>query len=336
MSLALVGNKVVKADDYRGGEIRCLVCEQPLHFRKAHKRRRNGMDHTVRCHFFHNDDTFHSNESVEHKAAKRLISTSKDISYACKCLKCNDEVPIHIDGVPMEELGFGAYRLDVGFRRAGKTVGAVEVLHTHEMGPEKEAYLTSAGLAWCEVTSREVIDAVMAGRRILVENCARPFCTSCHYEERCAQSNAKTRQRIEERRKKKFAASWMQRVHHMVREDPKVVLVREIHTYLKRRFALRDIDRVLRAPEGVLTTGEHRGKHMDHVFRTHRAHVCAVAGYTGAMNAQKKPERVSNAFTDVEREYARGLMKGHCVGCLIKLEQEWQQWCMDCYVARVR
>ena len=84
------------------------------------------MDHTVRCHFFHNDDTFHSNESVEHKAAKQLISTSKDISYACKCLKCNDEVPIHIDGVPMEELGFGAYRLDVGFRRAGKTVGAVE------------------------------------------------------------------------------------------------------------------------------------------------------------------------------------------------------------------
>ena len=112
------------------------------------------------------------------------------------------------------------------FGALGRQWARWRVLHTHEMGPEKEAYLTSAGLAWCEVTSREVIDAVMAGRRILVENCARPFCSSCHYEERCAQSNAKTRQRIEERRKKKFAASWMQRVHHMVHEDPKVVLVR--------------------------------------------------------------------------------------------------------------
>jgi len=325
---ALCRSAVVTPETYSDGPLTCLVCGEALRKRVSHKRNRNGVRYAVRDHFIHANETSHSPESVEHLAAKRMLCTAKNISYIMPCLRCGVHMDVHIEGTPHEEKSFDIYRLDVAFMRDEKVIGAVEVLHTHEIGPTKEAFLTSSGIAWCEARAHEIIDALTHKRPIQVETCAVKHCSSCAYEEERAKRNMHAYEKRMQRRKRMTAATWLHRFEARCKTCP---LVDDIYPHVKDTYDKLVVERALNAPQGLLEDG----RHLEELFATgQRDTVRTYACWTGRANQEGHAEEI---MRDVERdtkEYARELLRGTCILCLERPVKGFHKWCRRCFSNR--
>ncbi len=165
--MALDKSGVVHVKGARGSEsYTCCDCGGKMSLCREHTRKRVvcGIELTtrVRAHFKHTGerpDTC-SPESAAHKAAKRILALTRP-PVLFTCTACSAHLPIDYDGhgedAAVEESPFESFWLDVGFVRAGHTVGAIEVYKTHRISDDKATALTRANLAWAEVSADEVI-----------------------------------------------------------------------------------------------------------------------------------------------------------------------------------
>lgn len=154
--------------------VTCYGCGERLSFVRTFKRRRCGIEESVRSHFRHIGDAC-GGEGVEHRAAKHALAVSPH-SFFVACGGCGAEIDVSVEGEAVEEAPFGEFRVDVGFTVDGELRAAVEVLHSHPIGAEKEAALTTAGVAWVEVTAAEVL---RGGERLRCRRAAILRCDAC-------------------------------------------------------------------------------------------------------------------------------------------------------------
>lgn len=196
-------------------EARCYLCNEKVYVKEQYKRKRNGIEHTVRRHFCHYSKSTLCTGSVEtaqHLAAKdALINGDQRFYFACQC---GVHVPIAIEGtrsleVPWREntwpIEKQSRRLDVGivYKDTDIVVGAIEVVQTHFMEQDKIDELTAAGLAWCEVTAENVLSS-RDGHPIRVFRCAVSMCDTCLEREKIeAQTKAELKATMAAREKLK-------------------------------------------------------------------------------------------------------------------------------------
>jgi hypothetical protein len=149
----------------------------------SHKRTRNGIKHDVREHFAHNPGSACRGESVEHLAAKdALVKHAHRWKFMIRCNSCTTVKDIDVGGPNfVTERPWSGFFLDVGVECTdGVVVGAIEVLKTHPVGPEKAAALTAGGLAWCEVRASDVLALVAGSLHSLEATQAAPYtCLRC-------------------------------------------------------------------------------------------------------------------------------------------------------------
>lgn len=175
---------------YNGKALTCYECGNPLHRKKQHKRKRNGIVYDVREHFAHNPGSSCSGtaESVEHKAAKHVVvKMAKEWRFQGQCSDCRRAIPVEI-ARPEHNLETevswmdGKYRLDVAVidPSTAKVVGAVEVLHKHAFDETKAGDMTDGGLAWCEVKASDVLEFQhLEGAVVMCTRVATPWCVEC-------------------------------------------------------------------------------------------------------------------------------------------------------------
>ena len=179
----------------------CYDCGRELIFVKAHKSRRNGIEHNVTSYFRHTSS--HKGEccaeTILHRAAKHAACVhGSKLSFVRKCVNCQSDITLKVapsDSVYKEEVNWTKFRLDVGIfdrqrgpiqenvpcqNEASNVVGAIEILVTHKSSDDKIAAMTEAGLAWIEVYAHTVLDAINDGTfRINVYKCAQSMCDAC-------------------------------------------------------------------------------------------------------------------------------------------------------------
>lgn len=163
--------------EHEGDKANCYVCKEPVYVKREHKRRRNGIEHTVRAHFCHYPSSTcrgenAGGESADHLAAKdKVVQGAGPFVFRCRC---GTNIPVHIEGTRQLEVRWHDRRLDVGVLCDGVVVGAIEVLHSHAMEDDKVDELTSGGLAWCEVRAKDVFSSPVRCVR-----CAVTLCDAC-------------------------------------------------------------------------------------------------------------------------------------------------------------
>lgn len=190
-----VGGPSFNGED--GDECICYGCEKRVHWVKPFVRRTCGINHKVQGHFRHSKRSggCSGGEGLIHKAAKDAIITAKGWTFYAKCTGTRDngilgnvgcDCEISVD-VPQQEkraeLPFQQYFLDIGILDSSAcVVGAVEILHTSQIKAEKRDALTSAGVAWVEVCSEQVLEVYKSngsGGRVLAVDCAATQCDHC-------------------------------------------------------------------------------------------------------------------------------------------------------------
>lgn len=323
--------------------LQCLICHEEVHFRRSHKRRRNGIDHPVKSHFVHNSSTSHGGESMEHLAAKKALLHADKPIFRRQCVDCRESITIHIDGTPREEVPIDKYRLDIGYiNENDELTGAVEVFKTHLIGHEKEQFLTNSGLAWCEVSAHEVLCKLVSqdNAPIHVLNCSMTRCTSClttvESERIRAEVHTLKKDARNAMKAKSFVNHWDNAVNMSDMEHYE--LCEKLSLLLKERFNIdtstESIEDRLLQPEETLTFGKHCGKHLRQLWENDQeSYVRWVAGYTGRRDG-KKAQANDSLCMGVNlklRNNARDYLKGHCLMCFSETGEDWKQWCRHCY-----
>jgi len=165
------------------GDTVCYSCQSPIYYKRAHKRRRNGVDIDVTAHFAHKPGSTCNGESVEHLAAKdALVKHAHKWRFVSKCHTCSNLTQIHVIDGPVrleEEVKWNKFILDVGVLDIdGNVTGAFEVLKTHAVPLEKATALTDGGLAWCELRADDVLS--MTNEEIVCTQSGAPLlCSAC-------------------------------------------------------------------------------------------------------------------------------------------------------------
>ena len=188
----------------------CYGCGGTVSWRRAHKRKRNGIAHEVSGHFFHLGErpATCTNETIRHKAAKHAVKTLRVFRYDAKCVTCDGTISVDTaeEGwTTRDEHSWGSYRLDVAFVAAdGRVGGAVEIYETHKIPDEKAETLTRDDIAWVEVTAEEILRRVRLGEdfassRVPVLRCAAVECRECEN----ARAEQKRRRAKEQRKRRK-------------------------------------------------------------------------------------------------------------------------------------
>jgi len=324
--------------------LKCVVCEENVHFRKNHKRCRNGIQRPVQSHFVHNSSSAHSGESVEHMAAKKAIVNAANPIFRFKCVDCDSYVHIHIPGTPREETTLGNYRLDVGYTDGdNNVVGAVEIYKTHRIGRKKEIFLTESNIAWCEVSAEEVLNKVQQSTcTIDVMQCAisDARCMECAHKIELERKKAEALTAKKEARNamkaKSFVNHWENATNMSDMEHYE--LCENLCVLLKERYDIttevEDVEDRLLEPEGTLTFGKFCGRHIRQLMGDDQeSYVRWIAGYTGR-RAGKRPQEndsLTKGVTLKLRKIARDYLKGRCLICYENTDEDWKQWCRRCY-----
>lgn len=193
----------------------CYECGNAVFARRAHKRRRNGIEHNVRAHFFHKSGTSAcKGESAQHLAAKDAILRNT-FDFYIPCGDCSADINIFIDGKRELETPWKEYRLDVGVKNEeGIVTGAIEILHTHAMEDIKIDALTKGGLAWCEITSSEVLSGK---KRLKCVRCAETHCEKCK-EQHKAQAVKDFEEKLEKITQEAAKRNQQLTYQHVIRE----------------------------------------------------------------------------------------------------------------------
>lgn len=370
---------LVFADTYKSSTSSptCLSCSASLTVVKAHKRTRNGVRFQVRAFFRHpvnHENANCCNESIDHKAAKRAAVQFKDkLRYSYKCVDCSALTPIHLEGeMYEEEIAWNAsFRLDVGIRsNDGAVVGAVEIYHTHAISNEKARAMTDAGLAWCEVTSKRVLDAVRTGTySVVVLRCAYDTCAACIEKTRkaeldrldqeldlsikCLKEETEFRKNVIERAgndwrklqpykthcadKEKAESEWQQ----LVSDTMRYVSDRASQLGISDLPETDDLAHDLLSNVPVLTFGQYKGHTVDRVSEMDWKYTLWLAGWNfGRMDengrAEKRRRHQSVEYITKEiQTVAKEVIEGRCFRCEEDIPEwdqcKWKTWCTECY-----
>lgn len=289
----------------------CYECDEPLYYRRDHKRTRNGIEHDVNACFVHNRDNDTSRycnssltrgESYYHRAAKDAVSRGHAFQFQQECLLCKKMYNIVIEGRATLEFKWRDYVLDVAFIGPdGILTGAIEIYYSHEIGTEKREALSRSGIAWVEVAALAVLNAVQNQESSLsVMDCAmsKKRCWEC--VDRCDD---------EER---------------SMRENIKIHLER-----------LRNTSNL----SPTLEFGKYRGLTLKEIFNHDPGYIKWLSGYSGhRVPNTNKPimddrGSISTLVTATIQLAARCMLNGYCIYCLepILTKEKWRLWCNTCY-----
>jgi hypothetical protein len=347
--------------------LHCVICDELVYYRQAHTRHRNGVPYTVRAHFVHRGQvgqgSIHSNESIAHKVAKRLIHHHHtNIKYTIKCVDCHCPVELKLEGSTCEEknvqLNGDNYRLDIGLLDThGTLVGCVEVYATHAIGTPKANAMSSSGLAWCEVSANHVIasytDMTNTGEFTLsVRQCHESQtlrCINCliRQEEQKAEAEEwEAQQLLEAKRQRRCVVDyWGNARVHVENEDTafnnRLVKIMQ-QEFPELKGVAKRISKRLNHPEGLLTFGKHCGKHILELWKNPQdpfsvSYVRWIAGYTGYRTNGNNPlenDSMVKGNTPTLRTYARSILKGHCLLCFTQVDH-WKHWCAACFYTAI-
>ena len=157
-SVAENDGKLITAEEYRAGPLKCIGCNETMYFRRKHKRKMNNTEFHVRCTFVHKNENVC--ESYQHKTAKKIIATTLPLWKFTfeECTRCNAKKVVQFKhNNAIEEVSFYKFKLDVGIFFNKNVIGAVEIFHTHRVDEEKKLYLDS-NILWVELSASEVVD----------------------------------------------------------------------------------------------------------------------------------------------------------------------------------
>lgn len=342
--------------------ISCYGCGEKLIYVTSFKRKRNGVEESVRSHFRHLGSSTCGGESVEHRAAKHALSSGENWHFSVKCVDCTSDIDVDVNPHATkgeEEVSLDPYRLDVAWRdTSGNVVGAAEVLHTHAIGKEKQAALTSAGLAWVEVTARTVIRAwETRSRRLKCTRCAVLRCADCKLKKQV--ELAAQREDVvffdarAERRVSAFVPRLADRIASMDDDADKRLYVEFIKSAADRLGVSIDADyeaglcvegakqleveaEYERVGSVRLNFGKYAGRFVRGVLVDDPGYVRWLSGvkpFRDKKNNMPKPD-TSDAMSWVPsevREEAKALLTGKCLRCFEKTGAHWKNWCAPCF-----
>ena len=149
-----LASKVGKSD----GPFRCVLCDDEMILRQGMK---NAWLFAHKGAYAHDTG---GGESYIHCYAKCLISSNiQRWTFTDNCSKCSTHLQTHRFLRAKDEVPFDEFRLDVAaFNDDGSIVAAIEVFHTHAVGPDKRARLEHKDLVVIEVAATDVIEAAEA------------------------------------------------------------------------------------------------------------------------------------------------------------------------------
>lgn len=160
----------VAASSYKGEEdLRCYECDAKLFYKGEHERKRKtGVTHQVRAHFFHSSDSTCRGESVSHLLAKDIVSKYAKFDYYHSCGGCSKQFRVYINTndiytVKQEyhwrDPDNTLFIPDVAYlNEHGKMATVVEINHTHRIPDGKITALNKASIIWVEVEANDIID----------------------------------------------------------------------------------------------------------------------------------------------------------------------------------
>lgn len=341
-----------------------------MHFVREHQRLANGILRPVAAHYRHSkrkDDVSCCAETVEHKAAKHAISIYP-FRYSVKCASwsCNNRINIQIDHIDQCNLvkkiehriniNDNEYILDVAFLQDDFVHSAVEVKQTHAIPKEKRNDLTNEGIAWVEVSAKEVLNAVKKGSLDL--DCLRCASLMCHECEENARIKNEVEMQMEERKQAEAERAaklaivatnplpegdrlqWVWTNVCQVAQD--IFKMDDATTKTVTELAVNASKNELYIEQGSnrLLFGKHKGRCVRYVFELaeDKEYVRWLANWTG-YKGERGPEEYENkrfhpdlpGRMDAMYE-ARDLLKSTCLLCFeSNLYPVWKRWCSDCF-----
>lgn len=365
----------VFAEEARTGAT-CYGCAADLSWVRQHKRNRCGVSFVVRPFFRHparSSSSNCSNESIEHKAAKDAVVTRGDrMEYFFRCDDCGEQIPwsVRTKGCTyQEEVTWNAdakrFRLDVGILApGGSVIGAVEILHRHAIPTEKAEVMTNAGLDWCEVTSRRVLDAIRTETfKVQITRCAHTICDGCTEKLRLAEFSRMDEERDAEARAASYTRETRASIIRKMRRDWRKLrgasgvqvhdakwlqLVTDVTKFASERALELDLTDSEEVHEDVLegkllvTFGKYKGMSLGKIQEIDWNYLLWLAGYDfGRLDDKRRAVRrradargAEHIPLDIERG-ARDLVSGKCVKCAGEIEgwdeTTWKSLCLDCW-----
>ena len=72
-SVAENDGKLIIAEEYKAGPLKCIGCNETMYFRRKHKRKMNNTEFDVRCTFVHKNENI---EKLSTQNSKKIIATT--------------------------------------------------------------------------------------------------------------------------------------------------------------------------------------------------------------------------------------------------------------------
>ena len=350
------------ADGTAKSDLVCYECSSRLFYRSAHVRTRCGITFPVKGHFCHQPHSKCSGESYVHAAAKHAVQAhAHKMTFVHTCNECQRQCSVEVCpplATAACEVSFDDYRADVGFLSSdGSLQGIVEILVSHEMGPDKRKRCTDLGLAWCEVKADDVLQATHTESFIIpVFACALSTgrCMPC-----LTALADKERRRVQQ----ELHQTWTRALGVAEEEAVALKVMKDLQAELEtaRKFLadnkeslettraavtaakreLSDVQWTAKDPKGLLTFGKHRGAHIQTVWShlEDKRYIVFLAGYSGRVDLFEKDraERHDMRHTIPSHiaDRAQAILQGLCKRCFEKHEEQvaYRVWCLPCYRA---
>jgi len=326
VSVAVNNGRLITADEYNTGPLECVGCNQPMYFRRQHKRKLNNKECNVRCTFVHKNENIC--ESYQHKAAKKIIaSTLSSWKFIIeKCMSCETEKILQYtqyNGI--EEASFHEFKLDVGVLHLKHIIGAVEIYHTHRVDEYKKQKLDSL-IKWVEVDASDVIRAFQC-KKYTIESLNKVYkkCKTClqhdldkireeHEREMMSNEDLRTKKQLSEETKERAERSLMQHEEYRTEEYNKIMQLRKYSP--------------------MLTFGKYRGQCVSELcggfsyFDTRNWwYLRYLAGYANSKFYQNRfpiPKRIKDA--------AQKTFRHSCILCKEQVWEDWKLLCTNCWI----
>lgn len=326
-SVAENDGKLITAEEYKAGPLKCIGCNETMYFRRKHKRKMNNTEFHVRCTFVHKNENVC--ESYQHKTAKKIIATTLPLWNFTfeECTRCNAKKVVQFKhNNAMEEVSFHKFKLDVGIFFNEHVIGAVEIYYTHRVDEEKKLHLDSS-ILWVELSASEVIDCFQRKDYNI---------QSLNINKLCAHCKQKDLDKITEKKERR----------QMMNEDVRTKLKTKEKTNQKREIKMMQYedDRtkeyngiilLRKYSRSILTFGKYNGACVSELLRRFRFfktrdlwYLRYLAGY--ARSKYYKNDRIPNRikyFAQLEIKYSI-----ICMLCENYLENVKNLLCTSCWV----
>jgi hypothetical protein len=264
--------------------------------------------------------------------------------HECAGCATKKEVDVTAGGSAVAVFGasVGGFEVDVAFvNETGAVVGAVVVYHLRPLSRPLAEALTSANVAWCEVSCFDVLDAFLDDARagppvIPVLACAwsGKMCRSCH----------ETASRAASRARHAAYASMKAERHARDVETQRQLLAagNDAYELAREMLLLNGVLGVVETAEHdphVLPVGKYAGMALADVWDIDKPYVLWVSGFTGEVCAAGRNFVYAHDVQvgDARRTLAKQLVAGRCIRCFEQLAADrsccWTSTCDACWAA---